>query len=377
MIILPNTQLLDDVEKISRIDKDGMLNICLKTDKMTADAIKFAREAEFPRDYTKCERIVVLGMGGSSIGGELLRDWLLEKSPIPIETCNDYELPAYINEDSLVFAISYSGETEETLTAFIEAYKRKCKIFAITSGGHLKAFCERLNVPFLAIPKGFAPRAALPYMFFPMAIFAEKMGLVKGIANDLEETVRIIKEISEENDVKKPFRENSAKKMAFELYGTIPAIYGFRHYSSVAHRWKTQLNENSKVACKYEVFPELNHNEVVGWEASEKTAKQFSIVLLRDSDEPEEIKMRIEIAKAMAFKNVGKVLEVKAKGKSKLAKMFSLLHFGDLVSIYLAILNEKDPTPVKMISAMKAELRRKLRTIEKLELEVEKLSVKS
>ncbi len=195
MIILPNTQLLDDVKKISRIDRGGMLNICLKTDKITADAIKLAREAKFPRDYTKCERIVVLGMGGSSIGGELLRDWLLEKSPIPIETCNDYELPAYINEDSLVFAISYSGETEETLTAFIEAYKRKCKIFAITSGGHLKAFCERLNVPFLAIPRGFAPRAALPYMFFPMAIFAEKMGLVKGIEKELERIEEFLGEL--------------------------------------------------------------------------------------------------------------------------------------------------------------------------------------
>jgi len=369
-----DAQLLDDVEKFDQIDKSGMLNICLKTDEIASDAIKLARKAEFPKDYIKCRRMVVLGMGGSSIGGELLRDWLLEGVRVPIEICNDYRLPAYIDKDSFVFVISYSGETEETLTAFVEAYKRGCRLFAITSGGHLGAFCEKLGVPLLTIPKGLAPRAALPYMFFPMAIFTEKMELVERIEKDIEETLKILRELSEESKVERPFEENSAKKIAFELYGTIPAIYGFRHYSSVAHRWKTQLNENSKVPCKYEVFPELNHNEAVGWECSEEITKHFSIVLLRDPDEPDEIKARIEATKAIAFRNVGKVLEVMARGKSKLAKMFSLLHFGDLVSIYLAILNMKDPTPVKTISAVKVELKKKLGTIEKLELEVEKLS---
>jgi len=371
---LLNVQLLDDPEEIGRIDKDGMLEVCLRADKITTEAIKLAEEAKFPKDYADCRNMVVIGMGGSSIGGELLKDWLREESPVPIEICNDYELSAYINENSLVFAISYSGETEETLTAFIEAYKRGCKIFAITSGGHLKAFCERLNVPFLTIPRGFAPRAALPYMFFPMVTFCRKIGLVKEIKDELEETVKILNKISKENNVNRPFRENPAKKMAFELYGTIPVIYGFRHYGSVAHRWKTQLNENSKIPCKYEVFPELNHNEAVGWEASSETAKHFSIVLLRDPNEPKEIRERIETTKALAFKKVSKILEVEAKGKSKLAKMFSLLHFGDLVSVYLAILQGKNPTPVETISKVKRELKKKLKTIEKLELKVEKLS---
>ena len=371
---LPDAQLLDDVEKFNEIDKNGMLDVCLKTDEIALDAIRLARKVDFPKSYVKCKRIVVLGMGGSSIGGELLRDWLLEESPVPIETCNDYRMPAYMGKDTLIFAVSYSGETEETLTAFVEAYKRGCRIFAITSGGHLKNFCEKLNVPFLTIPNGFAPRAALPYMFFPLAVFAEKMGLVKEVEGDLEETMKILRQISEENKVEKLFEENLAKKMAFEIYGTIPAVYGFRHYRSVAHRWKTQLNENSKIPCKYEVFPELNHNEVVGWETSKEMKKHFSIVLLRDPNEPEEIRTRIEATKDIAFRDVGKVLEVKAKGISRLAKMFSLILFGDLVSIYLAVLNRKDPMPVKTISALKAELKKKLKTIEKLELEVKKLS---
>jgi len=371
--ILPDTKILDNLEEIEKIDKSGMLKVSLNASELAVKAIRLAEKIEFPKSYLNPVSIVVLSMGGSSIGGELLKNWLSDKISIPINICNDYWLPSHINEKSLVFAISYSGETEETLTALIEAYKRKCRLFAITSGGHLKTFCEKLGILHLLIPKGYAPRAALPYMFFPLAIFIEKLGLVPHIENELEETIQIMREISEENHVKKSFEQNLAKKLASELYGTIPIIYGFRQYASVAHRWKTQINENSKLICNYDVFPELNHNEAVGWEAPRSLAKKFSIILLRDPEEPPEIRERIEITKKIAFKKAGKLLEVKARGNSKLAKMFSLLQLGDLVSVYLAILQRKDPTPVKTIDKVKKELKKRLRMVEKLEREVEKL----
>jgi len=350
-----------------------MLEVSLKTHELAKDAIRLAGNIEIPEKYRNPANIAVLGMGGSAIGGEILKDWLWDRSTTSIETCNDYILPANINEKSLVFAISYSGETEETLSAFVEAYKRKCKLFAITSGGHLKTFCEKLNVPYMLIPKGYAPRAALPYMFFPLAIFTEKIRLTTQIKKELNEAIRMIRRISEENNPKKPFEKNFAKKLAFELHRTIPIIYGFRHLSSIAHRWKTQINENSKLPCKYEVFPELNHNEAVGWEAPRRLTRKFSIVILRDPEEPPEIKERIEITKSIAFKKAGKVIEAEAKGKSKLARMFSLLQLGDLVSIYLAILQRKDPTPVRTISKVKNKLKRRLKTVERLEEKVERL----
>ena len=373
MKILPDAEMLDNLEEIKKIDKSGMLKVSLNASELAVKAIRLAEKIEFPKSYLNPVSIAVLGMGGSSIGGELLKDWLSDKISIPINICNDYWLPSHINGKSLVFAISYSGETEETLTAFIEAYKRKCRLFAITSGGHLKTFCEKLGIPYLLIPKGYAPRAALPYMFFPLAISIEKLGLFSRIKNELEETIQVMREISEENHVKKSFEQNLAKKLASELYGTIPIIYGFRQYASVAHRWKTQINENSKLICNYDVFPELNHNEAVGWETPRSLAKKFSIVLLRDPEEPPEIRERIEITKKIAFKKAGKLLEVKARGNSKLARMFSLLQLGDLVSVYLAILQRKDPTPVKTIDKVKKELKKRLRMVEKLERQVEKL----
>lgn len=373
MAILLDSKILDNIDEIERIDKGKMLEVSLKAAELAAEAIKLAENMNFPEKYVNPKNVIVLGMGGSSISGELLRDWLWDRSPIIIKTCNDYELPAYVDENSLVFAISYSGETEETLTAFIEAYKRKCKLFAITSGGHLKTFCEKLEIPYLSIPKGYAPRTALPYMFFPLAISMEKIGIISHVKGEFNETIQILREICEENHVNVPFEKNFAKKLAFELYGFIPIIYGFRHYSSVAHRWKTQINENSKLVCRYEVFPELDHNEVVGWETTDKIAKIFAAVLLRDPEEPPEIRARIEITKSLALRKIGKMLEARAKGRCRLAKMFSLLQLGDLVSIYLAILQEKDPTPVKAIDRIKREVRKKLKTIEKLELEVERL----
>ena len=370
---MQDAKVLDDFENIKRIDKSGMLESSLKSFELAIDAIKLMESIEFPEDYANPSSIAVLGMGGSSIGGELLKDWLSDKLSIPIEICNDYRLPIHIKANSLVFAISYSGETEETLTAFIEAYKRKCRLFAITSGGHLRVFCEKLRIPYLLIPKGYAPRAALPYMFFPLAISIERLGLIFHIKKEIDETIQILKEVSKENHANKPFEDNLAKKLAFELYGTIPVIYGFRHYASVAHRWKTQINENSKLICYHYVFPELNHNEAVGWETSRRLTKKFSIVLLRDLEEPPEIRERIEITKSIAFRKAGKLLEVKARGNSRLARMFSLLQLGDLVSVYLAILQRKDPTPVKTISKVKKELKKRLRTVEKLESEVKRL----
>jgi len=375
--------ILDDPVQISRIDKKGMLSLCLRAHALFREALLLSREVKPPGEvkvsskvaikYGTPREVVIAGMGGSSIGGELLKDYLLDVASVPILIHNDYELPAYADEDTLVFVNSYSGETEETLSAFVEAVKRGCMIVAVTSGGHLKSLCNRLKLPCLTVPSGLPPRAALPYFFFPSLAFMEELGLASVKKEDLLETERVLEEISEENSPQVPLEKNLAKSLALNLHGTIPVIYGSGKLCAVAHRWKTQLNENSKVPCKYEVIPELNHNEVVGWEAPEKLTRQFSVVLLRDSDESPRLKLRIEATKKIALRRVSKVLEVQARGKSELAKMFSLVHLGDLVSVYLAILSRVDPWPVETISKIKSELGKKLRTVKKLEVEVESL----
>lgn len=375
--------VLDDPLRIEKIDKKGMLRLCLKTHVLCREAkrlferIGLPRKVEIPGGvlirYMAPRNVIVAGMGGSSVGGEILRDLLRDVVSVPIGTCNDYELPAYADRDTLVFAVSYSGETEETLSTFVEAVKRGCMVVAVTSGGHLKSMCERLGLPCVTVPSGLPSRVALPYLFFPLLTLMEELGVASGQSKDLQETERVLKEICEENSPQTPLEENPAKRLAVKLQGTIPVIYGSRNLRAVARRWKTQLNENSKVPCRYEVFPELDHNEVEGWEAPESLTKRFSVVLLRDPDEPPRLKLRIEATKKLVLRKVCEVLEVHARGRSKLTKMFSLIQIGDLVSVYLAALLGVNPWPAEAISKIKTELREELGTVKRLEAEVERI----
>jgi glucose/mannose-6-phosphate isomerase len=215
---------------------------------------------------------------------------------------------------------------------------------------------------------------AVPYLFFPLAAAVEKIGLVSGIEEELEETPKVLKALAEENALVVPMIENPAKKLAWELRLTIPVVYGFRQYRAVAVRFKSELNENSKIPAKWENFPELNHNDIVGWEATSKLTKKFTVVLIRDEDEPPEISNRIEATKKLSLPKARKVLEVKTRGKTTLAKMFSVLFLGDMTSVYLAILLGVDPAPVKIITAMKKEMQRNYNIVGRLQEEINTLT---
>jgi glucose/mannose-6-phosphate isomerase len=224
------------------------------------------------------------------------------------------------------------------------------------------------------IPSGLPPRAALPYVFFPLPILMEKIGALKGKKSEIEESMRVIKIVSEENSPKISMENNASKKLALQLKGSVPVVYGFRQYGAVAHRLKTQFNENSKVPSRYEVFPELNHNEAEGWEASEDLTKIFSVLLIRDRNEPDEIKNRIEATKSTALQKAARVIEIHTKGKGKLAKMFSIVSLGDFTSVYLAILRGVDPVPVKIIDEIKMAMKKKFNVIEKVEKEIQRMT---
>jgi len=295
-------------------------------------------------------------MGGSAIGGELLKDWSTDRIAVPIEVCRDYTLPAYVNKNTLVFVVSYSGETEESLSVFLEAIKRKCMIVCISSGGTLHEFAEKLAIPHLRVPSGMAPRATLPYLFAPLPILLEKIGLIADVASEVSETVNVLKQISAANAPSKVLRNNFSKKLAFDICGTIPVVYGFGFYRSVAHRFKTQFNENSKVPAKWEFFPELDHNEIVGWEDVQKLAKSFSVIFIRDNEESPMMRQRIEVTKELIRKKSVKTFEIHSVGKSRLAKMTSVICVGDFTSVYLAILRRIDPTPVITISLLKKKI---------------------
>jgi glucose/mannose-6-phosphate isomerase len=347
--------VLDNIEKTKALDKSKMINFIVDSAKLYRESAKLAEKIQV--NYSQPDNIIVAGMGGSGIGGDLLKDWARNKTTVPIDVNREYQLPMYACKRSLVLLTSYSGDTEESLGTFLDALKRKCMIFCVSSGGALLENSERLNVPYLRVPGGMPPRAALPYLFVPLLLGMEKMGLVSGASEELSEALTLLEKISKDNSPEKPTKENFSKTLALNIGQTAPVVYGFGFYRSVAERFKTQFNENSKVPAKWEVFSELNHNEIVGWERAGELGKCFSAIFIRDREEPTEIRSRIEITKELVGKAGVGLFEVPAQGKSPLAKMLSTICIGDFTSIYLALLHGVDPTPVKTINYLKDTLK--------------------
>lgn len=347
-------KVIDDVNEIRKIDKSDMLSFCVEAPKHYTRAAKLAQNLPF--EYPKPNIIVVAGMGGSGIGGDLLKDWARDRIKVPIEVCKEYSLPAFAEKKTLVIVVSYSGETEETLSVLRDALKKKCMIAGVSSGGKLHEFAEKTGFPHLLVPSGMAPRATLPYLFVPLLFTMEKLGLTSGINEEISETLKALEQISRDNSPQKSSSDNFSKKLAENILGTVPAVYGQGFYRTVAQRMKTQFNENSKNPAKWETFPELDHNEIVGWEEALEFTKCFSAILIRDDEEPIEIRQRIEVTKNLMSRSVKKIFEVKGVGKSRLARMASIICTGDFTSVYLAILRGVDPTPVKTITSLKTKL---------------------
>ena len=288
----------------------------------------------------KVDKIIVAGMGGSAVGGDLLRLYMHD-SKIPVMTIRDYKLPNFVDENTLVFAVSYSGNTEETLSAFDDATRKKAKIVAVTSGGQLAEKAKKA----IKIPSGLQPRAAVGYLFFPVLGVLANSGIVNVSNDEINEMLQVL---SKKDDYIQ-FGERLAKKIGSRT----PLIYASEQFSAVAYRWKTQFNENSKVAAFAHTFSELNHNELVGYQTMPK--EKFITIFIRDNHDNDRIQKRMEITKEIISQKVD-VEEVYTKGSFMLSRLFSALHYADYISYYLAIHNKIDPTPVHVIENLKKRL---------------------
>jgi glucose/mannose-6-phosphate isomerase len=345
---------LDNPEEIRKIDKSNMLSFQIDAANHYSQALSIGEKVSWKNP--KPENIIIAGMGGSAIGGEIVKDWIRNKAPTPIEVNRDYTLPNYADSRSLVVISSYSGDTEESLSAFLDAKRRGCMTCCISSGGLLLQYAEKFGVPFLNVPKGMPPRAALPYMFIPLLRWFERVGFVSGFSKELEEAKGVLEKVAKNNSPGTPVKKNPAKSLAAGIFETVTVVYGFGLYRSVAQRFKQQFNENSKVPAKWEFLPELDHNEIVGWEENGSLTKHFSAIFFRGKNETDEVRNRIEITKKLMAKAVSKQFEVWSQGKNDLAMMLSTILLGDFTSVYLAILRKVDPTPVQMITLLKKEL---------------------
>lgn len=315
-----------------------------------------------PEKYQRRYRnIVVTGLGGSAIGGDILRTYSLSRAQIPVLVNRDYDMPGFVNSDSLVMAVSYSGNTEETLSAYRQAIQKGAAVIAITSGGQLAAMAEADETAVVKIPGGLSPRAATGYLFAPLALVLEALGIVEGASPELEETSRILLDIRGCNHPGVDVPVNLAKAIAIELKGSLPIIWGSSARSEIAAmRWKTQINENAKAPAFYNIFPELNHNEIVGMEVPAGLLQQFVVIILRDSEDHPRVQKRIQITKTIIKDKIKKIIEINSKGESFLARFYSLAYIGDYASYYLALEYGINPTPVETIDYLKSELAREI-----------------
>jgi len=299
----------------------------------------------------KLSNIVVLGMGGSAIGGDILQALSLEKSKKPVFVNRDYTIPTWIGKNSLVIAVSYSGNTEETLSALEMAKNLGATVWGISSGG---ALSERVGENYLKIPSGIPPRAALGYTLAPVLALLEKRNLIDFSPEEKEETLRVLEEIKTENISGGP-----AKLLAEQIKGFIPLVYGPGALGGVAaRRWKCQINENSKAPSFWGEYPELNHNEMVGWEEPKELLQKIRIVHLLDYAAHPRNQKRMEITGELLQKKGIKVSLVPSRGKYPLTRVLSLIFFGDFVSYYLATSYGVDPVPVELIESLKEELKK-------------------
>ncbi len=301
---------------------------------------------KFKPKKRRIEKIVGCGMGGSGVGSALLRDMLKEELKVPFEVFNSYDLPAYVDSKTLVFCVSFSGNTEETLQCYRQAKKRRAYVIALTTGGKLKKMAKK---DCITIPKSSPqPRMASAYLSIPMLIVLQKMKLIERKNRQLNGMVFLLKK-------QQAKIEDKAQDLALKLKGKLPVIYAAEELQTAAYRFRTELNENSKQFALSHFLPEHNHNEINAFLGLKRGNCEF--ILLRHENELKKIQKRFAVVKKL-FKKHFNVTEVQLEGKTLIATTYYTLFLAALTSYYLSLLNKLDPEPVPLIALLKKELKK-------------------
>jgi glucose/mannose-6-phosphate isomerase len=297
---------------------------------------------------------VVCGMGGSAIGGDLAAAALGDRATRPITVVRGYALESWTGPDSLVLCASYSGDTEETLACFEAAGAAGAGRVALTTGGALAEAAREEGVPVIGVPGGMQPRAAVLYMIVATLECAALCGAAPGLHSEIDTATALLERLVEQWGPDAP-EDSQAKAIARTLQGTVPVVHGADPTYASARRWCTQLNENAKVPAFWSELPEANHNEICAWERGPAVAP-LAGVFLEDPDQHPRLHRRLELAAEEAERAGAPALRVQARGDTRLERVLSLVLLGDLVSVYLAVLEGVDPTPVAAIERLKAAL---------------------
>lgn len=347
------------LQAISDIDKSDMISILKSFPAQVSEAIEIGKNSKgFPFKPVS-DNYFVLGMGGSAIGGDLLKsvvNSIESYRHLNIQVVRDYILPGYLNKESNVIASSYSGETEETLTGFRKSSEIAKNIAVISTGGTITKLANEKQIPVVKIPAGMQPRCAIGYSFFPMIftlINSEVFSVeVKAkLYNDMEHVKESIKAKSELYSSLSD--ENPALKIANQINGFVPVIYSSSVLETVNLRWRCQIQENAKYLAYGSILPEMNHNEVNSFANPEEIISKLKLIILRDSSDNNRTQIRMDAISEILKDCTAGVIELYTEGESNMERVFNMIYLGDWVSYWLAIVNGTDPTPIPFISKLK------------------------
>ena len=344
-------------DAIAAIDKSSMLERVLAMPRHFEEALAAAQKNGFKLPTFRPNGIVVAGMGGSAISGDVVRGVTMEELAAPMIVCRSYDLPSWVDANSLVVASSYSGNTEESLAALMLAQTRGARVVCTTSGGKVGELAQKNGWPVFSLPPGFPPRSALAHLTVPLLMVFHRLQWIADPAAQVAETSSLLERLGQSWGPQADEQHNLAKHIAAALTDRLPIVYASHGlFEIAAWRWKEQFCENAEILSWHNVFPEMNHNELVGWGQRPQFDQGFQAIYLRDRQDHTRIQKRMEITRALIEKTSTLVIEAWSEGHSRLARLFSLIFLGDLVSVYVAILNGVDPTPVRKIDFLKEQL---------------------
>lgn len=338
-----------------QLDVSGMLDLVSAFPSQMMDA--WGRGGRFAESLETRggRRIVVCGMGGSAIGGDMVRSFLGDRLAVPLHVNRCYDVPASLVRDAFFVFSSYSGNTGETLAAYDAVRGSGVPSLAITSGGELENRCVEDGVPVCRIPGGMPPRAAIAYSFFPLLRILGALGLAQVDEDEFVEAHDGLTGLCREFASETP--ENEAVNLAYQLDGKFPFVYSCgKLFDAVARRWCCQLNENGKSLAHFATFTELNHNEIVGWKALEAIRERIVVISLQDEDDNPMARKQADISLDIAARHSGGVIRVTSVPGAPMTRILSAMILGDFASVYLAYLNGVDPTPVSNIDFLKKRL---------------------
>ncbi|MDP2807942.1 MAG: bifunctional phosphoglucose/phosphomannose isomerase, partial [bacterium] len=338
-------------------DPSDMYGVITSMPRQARDVLDIVDKTEMSLADNSCRSLIICGMGGSAIAGDIISAYGQDKMAMPVWVQRNYGLPGWANGQDLVVISSYSGDTEESLSAYQQAHKNGMRILGLTSGGKLKTLCQQNNNPCLIIPGGLPPRGALGYSFFGLWGMLTKLGLIKAPRSEAVEAIELLETLVSEFSLENQAPKNQAKELALKLQNHLPVIYSsVDSLWPVARRWTNQINENAKMLSYCAFFPELCHNEIVGWQELPQIRQSAKIVMLSDREDHISNELRAGIISELLKTEAAETITVKTRGESLLARMFSAIFLGDMTSYYLALLNQVDPTPVERIKFLKSKL---------------------